>query len=387
MTMPYNFDQPINRRHTDSSKWGYYDDDILPMWVADMDFRSPEPVIQALRERVDHGVFGYSLLPADLPEIICARMQHLYQWEVRPEQVLFLPGVVSAFNLFCRAFGEPGSGALMQTPVYTPILDAPANHGQAANMAELAMTRNGHTLYYEIDYDLFAAAITPQTRVFLLCNPHNPVGRSYTRQELTRLAQICERHDLIICSDEIHCELVMNDHVHLPIAAISPEISKRCITLMAPSKTFNIPGLGFSFAIAQNPELREKFKNAGKGITPYVKTLAATAARAAYTAGEEWRLALLQYLTANRDYLVDYIQQYLPHIRTTVPEATYLAWLDCRETGIKGNPYKFFKKKAQVAFSDGASFGPGGEGFVRLNYGCPRAQLTEALERMKQAIL
>lgn len=385
--MIYDFDQPVDRRNTDSIKWNYYDDDILPMWVADMDFRSPEPVIRALHDRVEHGIFGYSRPSAELPEIICERMWRLYNWAVTPEQVIFLPGIVSAFNLFCRALGEPGSGVLIQTPVYPPILSAPENQKQIANIAELAVSCNDRTLYYEIDCEVFEAAITPQTRTFLLCNPHNPTGRSYTRQELTRLAEICERYDLIICSDEIHCELMMDDHVHLPIAAISPEISNRCITLMAPSKTFNLPGLGFSFAIVQNPDLHEQFKDAGKGIVPHVKTLATVAAKVAYTEGETWLAALRKYLTANRDYTVDYIQQYLPDIRTTVPEATYLAWLDCRETGIEGNSYKFFKEKARVAFNDGATFGAGGKGFVRLNYGCPRAQLSEALERIRRVLM
>ncbi len=385
--MIYDFDQPVDRRNTDSIKWNYYDDDILPMWVADMDFRSPEPVIRALHERVEHGVFGYSRPSAELSEIICERMWRLYNWVVTPKQVLFLPGIVSAFNLFCRAFGEPGSGILIQTPVYPPILSAPENQKRMANIAELAVIRNDRILYYEIDYEVFEAAITPQTQAFLLCNPHNPNGRSYTRQELTQMAEICERHDLVICSDEIHCELMMDDNVHLPIAAMAPEISNRCITLMAPSKTFNMPGLGFSFAIVQNPDLREQFKAAGKGIVPHVKTLATVAAETAYTEGEAWLAALRQYLTANRDYTVDYVQQYLPDIRTTVPEATYLAWLDCRETGIEGNPYKFFKEKARVAFNDGATFGAGGKGFVRLNYGCPRAQLSQALERMRQALM
>lgn len=384
--MTYNFDQLIERRHTDSAKWNYFAEDVLPMWVADMDFRSPEPVVQALRRRVEHGVFGYGWPTEEEREVICERMARLYDWEVTPDQVLFLPGVVSSLNAACRAVGKPGDGILVQTPVYYPFLSAPGNYEMTVDIAELPLTCQGDTLYYEIDYDVFEAAITPRTRMFLLCSPHNPTGRSYTREELTRLAEICVRHNLIICSDEIHCDLMMDGNAHLPTAAIDPEISERCITLMAPSKTFNIPGLGLNFAIVQNPNLMTHFKQATAGIVPHVRLMGVVAAMAAYTKGGEWLDALLKYLTSNRDFLVDYVAEHLPGIRTTIPEATYLAWLDCREGGIEGNPFDFFLEKARVGLNEGGQFGPGGEGFVRLNYGCPRFTLMEGLERMRKAL-
>jgi len=382
----YNFDHYIERRNTDSAKWGKYEADVLPMWVADMDFRSPEPILEALRTRIDQGVFGYRLPATQQYERICHHLWQHYDWAVTPDQILFMPGIISSFNTACRAVGEPGDGILVQPPVYFPILSAPANHGLTADMAELSLThQNGH-LHYEIDYEVFEGAITPQTRLFLLCNPHNPVGRSYTRAELTAMAEICARHDLIICSDEIHCQLMMAGNPHLPLAAIHPEIADRCITLMAPSKTFNIPSLGFSFVVIQNPDLLARFKKAMAGIVPHTNLLGVVAAMTAYTACDEWLEALLAYLTANRDFAVDYINQHLPGLQTTVPEATYLLWLDCRDAKVEGSPAEFFLENARVGLSEGDHFGPGGAGFVRLNYGCPRATLVDGLQRLRQAL-
>ncbi len=384
--MTYDFDRPIERRGTDSYKWQDYGDDVLPLWVADMDFAAPEAVLRALHDRVNHGVFGYGRPPAELTEVICERMQRLYQWEVTPEQIIYLPGLVAGLNLVCRAMGEPGEGVLVQTPVYPPFLTAPENHHLTLQTAELIYRREGQLLRYEIDDDQFEAAITPSTRLFILCNPHNPVGRCYTQAELTRLAEICARHDLIICADEIHCDLRLDDVPHLPLAALSPEIANRCITLMAPSKTFNIAGLDCGFAIVSNPNLRRRLTVASRGIVPGVNVMGATAALAAFKEGQLWLDEVLPYLAANRDFLVDYVLHHLPGLSLTAPQATYLAWLDCREAGIEGNPHQFFLKQARVALNDGPNFGPCGEGFVRLNFGCTRATLVEALERMRLAL-
>ncbi len=386
MTTHYDFDQPIERRGAESCKWTEYGNDVLPLWVADMDFAAPEPVLEALRQRVSHGVFGYDQPPPALREAICERLQRLYGWSVTPEQIIFLPGLVVGLNLACRTVAEPGGAILAQTPVYPPFLTAPGYHGLALQTAELAYTTAGQVLRYEIDFDRFEAAISNDTRLFILCNPHNPVGRCYTRPELTRLAEICIRHDVIICSDEIHCDLLLTDAVHLPLAALSPEIADRCITLMAPSKTFNIAGLECGFAIVPNPKLRRRLIKAARGIVSGVNLMGATAALAAYKKGQPWLAQVLPYLTANRDFLVDYIRTYWPEVRFTIPEATYLAWLDCREAGIEGNPYQFFLKKARVALNDGSTFGPGGGGFVRLNFGCTRATLTQALAQMRAAL-
>jgi cystathionine beta-lyase len=381
--MVYNFDQLIDRRHSESEKWHYYGDDVLPMWVADMDFLSPEPVIRALRQRVDHGVFGYGMEPPELREVIVDRLQSLYDWQVSPEALIFIPGVVPGFNLACRAVATPGDGVLVQTPVYPPILRAPANAGLTCDEMELTPQPDGR---YVIDFDVFEETITERTRIFILCNPHNPVGRVFRREELERMAEICLRHDVVICSDEIHCDLVFSDSSHLPIASLAPEIGKQTITLMAPSKTYNIAGLKCSVAVIENPALRKKFNAARAGLVGGVNIMGYTAALAAYRYGQPWLEEVMRYLEANRDFLLQYVDEHLPGITVAKPEGTYLGWLDCRQAGIPGNPHEFFLRQTRVAVNDGADFGRGGEGFVRLNFGCPRSMLVEALDRMKAAV-
>jgi cysteine-S-conjugate beta-lyase len=382
--MTYDFDQCIDRCCTESSKWHCYDADVLPMWVADMDFRSPEPIVTALRERVEHGVFGYGMEPAELRGVIVDWLQRLYGWQVGPEALVFVPGVVTGFNLACHALASPGDGVLMQTPVYYPILRAPSCACLTNDEMELTRRPDGH---YEIDFDQFEQTITDRTRVFVLCNPHNPVGRVFRRDELERMAEICLRHNVVICSDEIHSDLVFSGHPHVPIASLAPEIADRTITLMAPSKTFNVAGLSCSVAIVQNPELRKKLKATHTGLVHGVNIMGYVAALAGYRDGRPWLDALLRYLEANRDFLAQYVEEHLPGVTMSKPEGTYLAWLNCREASIPGNPQEFFLNKARVAVNDGKVFGRGGEGFVRLNFGCPRSMLTEALDRMHAALL
>ena len=368
---------------SESIKWHYFPEDVLPMWVADMDFVSPEPVVRALQERVAQGVFGYA---GDLPglrEAIVERLERLYHWEVLPQDLVFIPGVVTGFNLAAHAFTDEGEGVLIQPPVYMPFLDVGKNVRGKCQEVQLTDNANG---YYRVDWDAFERAITPETRMFLLCNPHNPVGRVYTRAELERMAEICLRRGLVVCSDEIHCDLVFSGHQHVPIASISPEIAQNTITLMAPSKTYNIAGLSCSFAVIQNPELRKRYTQAEQGLVHGVNLLGLVAARAAYAEGQEWLDQLLAYLEGNRDFLCSFVAERLPGVKMFCPEATYLAWLDCREAGIEGKPSDFFLKNARVAMNDGAAFGSGGEGFVRLNFGCPRPMLVEALERMEAAL-
>jgi cystathionine beta-lyase len=379
----YNFDELPDRKSSESIKWHYFPEDVLPMWVADMDFVSPEPVVRALQERVAQGVFGYA---GDLPglrEAIVERLERLYHWEVLPQDLVFIPGVVTGFNLAAHAFTDEGEGVLIQPPVYMPFLDVGKNVRGKCQEVQLTDNANG---YYRVDWDAFERAITPETRMFLLCNPHNPVGRVYTRAELERMAEICLRRGLVVCSDEIHCDLVFSGHQHVPIASISPEIAQNTITLMAPSKTYNIAGLSCSFAVIQNPELRKRYTQAEQGLVHGVNLLGLVAARAAYAEGQEWLDQLLAYLEGNRDFLCSFVAERLPGVKMFCPEATYLAWLDCREAGIEGKPSDFFLKNARVAMNDGAAFGSGGEGFVRLNFGCPRPMLVEALERMEAAL-
>jgi cystathionine beta-lyase len=381
--MPSNFNFFPDRRNTECAKWRQYDEDVLPMWVADMDFLSPEPVIHALRERVEHGIFGYPCEPDELKQVIIDHLAKKYQWTVVPEEIVLMPGVVNGFNLACQALAKPGEGILIQTPVYAPFFSAQRHARSVSQQVELTRLDNGA---YVIDFEKFEQAITDQTRIFILCNPHNPVGRVFRIDELEKMAEICLRHGVIICSDEIHCDLLYSGCQHFPIASLQPEISKNTITLMAPSKTYNIAGLSCSFAVIQNADLRHTFQSASRGLISEVNILGRVAALAAYKEGQPWLDELLCYLEANRDFLYENICREFPGISMGLPEATYLAWLDCRQSGIQGSPHDFFLEKGRVAMNKGDDFGKNGQGFVRLNFGCPRSMLVEALERMKKAL-
>ncbi len=378
-----DFDHFPPRRNTESVKWRLFDEDVLPMWVADMDFRSPEVVIKALHERVEHGVFGYPIPQEEFRQVVVERMENRYKWKISPEDLIFLPGVVTGFNLVCQALTQPGQAAIIQTPVYFPFLSAPENAGLIKQENQLVMASDRR---YEIDFDDFEQKITPQTKMFILCNPHNPVGRVFTGAELEKLAEICERHDIIICSDEIHSDLVFNGISHTPIATLGNETAARTVTLIAPSKTFNIAGLECSIAIAPNPEIRERIECARKGLVHGVNVLGLTAGLAAYRGGGEWLEELLVYLEGNRDFLAKFVENELSGVHMSPMEGTYLAWLDCRDTKIAENPAKAFLEKGRVALNNGADFGRGGEGFVRLNFGCPRSMLQDALERMAKVL-
>ena len=321
-------------------------------------------------------------------------MDKLYGWKIEPEVVVATPGIVSGFNVAAKAVCEPGDGILMQPPVYFPFLNVHENLGLTRQYAPLSQVTDGNIVRYEIDFDAFEAAIgadDARTSMFLFCNPHNPTGNAFSRKELSRLAEICLRHNVVICSDEIHSELLLDGTQHTPIAMLSPEIAEQSITLVAPSKTFNTAGLFCGFAIIPNSELRERYKKATEQLTFHVNSLGQVAAQTAFSgACDDWLVEALVYMTANRNFVVDYIGENIPELRLTVPDATYLSWLDCNpllESGvITGNPYEFFLNEAKVALNNGAEFGPGGEGFVRLNLACPRSTLEEALERMKQSI-
>jgi len=383
--MTYDFDRLVDRRHTDSSKWQKYGPDVLPLWVADMDFQSPEPVIRALRERVEHGVFGYlALEQPEFHELFADRLLKRYGWRVSPDAVVIIPGVIPGFNVAGRILAAPGDGLILQTPVYPPILRAASSIGLTREEAPLARRADGR---YEVDLDAFSTAIGERTRFFLLCNPHNPVGRVLTRDELMSLAQICLRRGLAIVADEIHCELTLGGRRHTPIASLDPEIADRTITLMAPSKTFNLAGLKCSVAVIPNAALREKFVSGRIDLVQTVNVFGYTAAFAAYRDGQPWLDELLRYLDANRDFVTEYVRTRLPGVAMFPPEATYLAWLDCRNaSGASRDPFTFFLENARVALNDGTLFGSGGAGFVRLNFGCPRSLLAKALDRMREAL-
>lgn len=371
------------RLGTDSVKWGLFGEDVLPLWVADTDFQSPAAVIEALQERVAHGVFGYPLYPPELRELVAARMLSRYNWKISPKDMIFIPGVVPGFNLTCQLLTQPGESLLVQPPVYPPIFNA-ADKARVRNIrAELVRQSDGS---YAVDFDALEASIEQDTRCIVFCNPHNPVGKVYSRQELERLAEICLRHNLTIISDEIHSDLVFKGSQHIPIASLSDEVANSTVTLIAPSKTFNIAGLSCAVLICTNHELLKKIEAASHGLLGDVNVLGLTAAIAAYRDGGAWLEQMIDVLEANRDFLADFVQKRLPQIKMYKPDATYLAWLDCRELNLEEAPYKFFLKKAKVALNCGDDFGDGGQGFVRLNFGCSRELLTKALERMEKAI-
>ena len=374
----FDFDTVVDRRCTGSEKWDRYGVDVIPLWVADMDFRSPPAVIAALQQRIEHGVFGYT---HPTPGVTAAVLEHLerdFGWEVPAEWLVWLPGLVCGLNVLSRSVGAPGDEVITFTPIYPPFMSAPLLSQRSLVKVPLRLS-NGR---WAMDPEALEQAITPRSRLLLLCNPHNPVGRAWSREELRQLAVVAERHDLIIGSDDIHAGLILDEDVrHIPIATLSPEIARRTITLLAPSKSYNIPGLGCSFAVISDPELRRGFKAAAGRIVPHVNLLGFTAAEAAYRRGESWRQALLAYLRGNRDLVTEVVGA-IPGLYTTHVEATYLAWIDTRGAGI-ADPAKFFQG-AGVGLSNGAEFDA--PGFVRLNFGCSRTLLVEALRRMKAAV-
>lgn len=375
----FDFDTIIDRTDTASEKWDRYRGrDIIPMWVADMDFRTAPAIIEALHERVGHGVFGYTSPPLKLVETVLAMLKQEYDWQAEADWIIWLPGLVTGLNVACRAVGENNDEVLTFTPIYPPFMSAPPLSQRSLIKVPLQLQAGS----WSWDPAELEQAITPRTRLLLLCNPHNPVGRVWTRDELTQIAELAERHDLIICSDEIHAGLVLDeDKQHIPIATLSAETACRTITLQAPSKTFNIPGLGCSFAVISDHTLRRAFRKAMGRIVPHVNTLGYTAAQAAYSAGEAWRRELIAYLRDNRDLVLDEVGR-MPGLSVTHVEATYLAWIDARQTRIE-QPARFFEE-AGVGLSDGADFDA--PGFIRLNFGCPRPLLIEGLRRMRAAL-
>lgn len=377
--MNFNFDEIIDRRGTAATKWNKYAGrDVIPMWVADMDFRSAPAIVEALRQRAEHGVFGYTDPPGELNDAIVMALTRDHGWNIRHEWLMWLPGLVTGINLVSRAIGEDGDDVVTAVPVYHPFLSGPENQHRTVTRVPLRL--EGERWVW--DFERLEASITPRTRLLLLCNPHNPVGRVFSRAELTELARIAEKHDLIISSDEIHCGLVLDaDKPHLPIASLGDEVAARTITLMAASKTFNLPGLGCAFAVVSNPALRAKLTRAAAGIVPRVNAMGFTATLAAYRDSTDWQQALIRYLRGNRDFVVERMRA-IPRLSITPVEATYLAWIGVERSGVP-DPSGFFEK-AGVGLYDGRAFGS--EGFVRLNFGCARPQLERALERIRAAM-
>lgn len=373
--MDFDFDASPDRRGGDSVKWNRYAGrDVLPLWVADMDFAAPPAVIEALLRRVEHGVLGYASPGHSQSEAVVEYLDRAFGWRVEPSWLVWLPGLVSGINVACRAV----EGAVFSAvPVYPPFLSAPAQ------LVTAPLRRGAER--WEWDLPAVEAALAPAVKLFLLCHPHNPVGRVWTAGELRAIARLAEERDLVVCSDEIHAGLVLDPDVrHVPFASLSPEAARRSITLMAPSKTYNVPGLGCAWAVVPDPGLRGRLRRAMNGIVPHPNALGLVACEAALRHGDAWHAALIRYLRGNRDRVLQAVRE-IPGLRTTPVEGTYLAWIDARETGIE-DVHRHLEA-AGVGLSDGGEFGPGHayRGWLRLNFGCTRQTLDEALARMRRA--
>lgn len=374
--MKFDFTTSVQRAGTGSLKWDKYkNSETLPFWVADMDFVSSPVILEALRARVDHGVFGYTIPYAEVVESVLAYLRRQHGLTVDADWLVWLPGLVQGINLSCRAYG---GDVMTLTPIYPPFLSAPIFSGKKRVVAPM-VPGSGR---WEVDFEAMENAVTPETRLLLLCNPHNPVGRVFTREELEGFLDFCERHDLVLCSDEIHCDLILDDVPHIPTLAFGDRAASRTITLMAPSKTYNVPGLACSYAIIPDEKLRHTFRQTIRGLITEVNCFGYAGCAAAYTHGEPWRQDMLAVLRANRDLLYAFVAREMPEIGILPMEATYLAWMDMRNLPVE-NPGAFFEA-AGVGLSNGVDFGF--PGFLRLNFGCPTDMLREGLERMARAV-
>ena len=382
-----NFNIIPNRRNPKNlNKWNWYPKDVLPMWVADMDFPAPRPILTALHKAIDHGVLGYELPSKSLKETVAARMDKLYGWKVQPEAVVAVTGIVSGFSVAARISCTPKRGVLVQPPVYNEFHEVKNNIGIPQLDAPLIKHIHGNILSYEIDWNIFEKQVK-KAGMFLLCNPHNPLGIIFLRKDLLKMAELCIKNNVLIVADEIHSELLLDNNKFTPLAKLSAEIAKHTITLIAPSKTFNIPGLFCGFAIITNKELRERYEKEVGHLRLHVSSMGLFSAQTAFSGEcDGWLKELKHYLTGNRDFLVKYVTEYMPDVRLTVPDATYLGWLDFTQTKINGSPFDFFLKNAKVGLSDGKIFGKEGEGHVRLNFGTSRKVLERGLDRMRKAL-
>ncbi|HMO51133.1 MAG TPA: PatB family C-S lyase [Kiritimatiellia bacterium] len=375
----HGFEIIIPRADTGSLKWDKYaGKDILPLWVADMDFASPPAVLEALRARVDHGVFGYTIPDDNVTHAVLDYLHDRHGIHAQPNWLVWSPGLVPALNLACRATGHPGSGVLINTPVYPPFLSAPP----FSDRKRISVPLIREDEQWQIDWAAMEAAVSPTTALMILCHPHNPVGRVWRRDELERIVDFCARHNLTLVSDEIHCDLILEDLPHVATLTLSEEARRRTIALYSPSKTYNLPGLACSYAVIPDESLRSAFTRTARGIITEINALGYVGCAAAYQHGEPWRKELVRYLRDNRDLVFSFVRDRLPGVIMHPMEATYLAWLDVRGLALE-QPAAFFES-AGVGLSNGVDFGA--PGFLRLNFGCPRETLTAALERMAVAL-
>lgn len=390
--MRYDLDKIVDRRGsgaimTDCLKERYGREDLLPLWIADMNFETPEPVRQALEQRLAHQVYGYSIAPESYWEAICSWERRIHGWEIARETLSFIPGIVRGIAFVLQCFTQPGDKVVVQPPVYMPFLNLPRANDRQVVYNPLRINRE--TGGYSMDLaGLDRVCREEKPKVLILSNPHNPAGVVWPAEDLARMAEICRNHGVIVISDEIHADMTLGNNVHHPFPTVSPVAAEVSITFAAPSKTFNIPGIVSSFCVVPNPQLRGKFfryleANELNG-TMFLSTVAT---EAAYTRCDEWRKQMLAYLEENVDFVCDYVQQHIPGIVAVRPEASFLVWLDCRGLGLDHDALiDLFVNKACLALNDGEAFGPGGEGHMRMNIACPRAVLAEALGRLEKAV-
>jgi len=376
--MKYDFTTLPARSGTGSLKWDRYAADVLPMWVADMDFLSPPEIVEALKSRAAHGVMGYTVPFAEANQVVVDYQKRVHGCDIDPDWLFWIPGMVQGLYLTAMAYAEPGESVMTATPIYPPFIHCAKYAGRET--IEVPLKRVGAD--WRLDFEAMQAALRPDTRVFLFCNPHNPVGHVFTRDEVEQVIAFCERNDLILCSDEIHCDLILDEVSHVPTLSFGERVHDRAFTMMSASKTYNIPGLACAYCIIPDPKLRLAFKKAARGIVTEINCFGYAGAMVAYQQGEAWRQELLDVLRQNRSLLTRRVTEELAPMEMTPFQATYLAWLDARALEVE-NPAKFFEEGG-VALSSGADFGL--PGFVRINIGCPTHQLDLALDRMAAAL-
>ncbi len=387
--MMWNFDEPVDRKGTSCLKHDlaakvFGKEDIIPLWVADMDFKAPGFILDKLRERVNHGVFGYTFRDDRYHQSIIGWMGRRHQWNIKQEWISFSPGIVSAINFAILTFTKPGDSIIVQTPVYPPIFSSVTAHDRKLTINQLK-NNNGR---WEMDTDAFEASITSDTRMFILSSPHNPVGRVWSKEELRRIAEICLKNNILILSDDIHCDLLLPGNKHIPLATLGNDIADITITCVAPSKTFNVAGLSTSAIIIPNEELRTSFQNTTKNLHITDGNLfGAIAFTEAFENGDGWLDALMEYIAGNEKFVAGFFNERMPEIIPVRNEATFLMWLDCRSLGLSDKGLNaLFVDQAGVGMNPGSSFGKGGEGFMRMNIGTPKSVLEKALTRIEKAV-
>jgi cysteine-S-conjugate beta-lyase len=381
-----NWNDCIERTNTHSVKWSFPEEDVIPMCIADMDFQVSPAIVEALNQKAQHGIYGYTTFSDRYFESIVSWWKKRFDMEINKDWICFSPGIIPGMNVLLSVLTEPGDGVIIQDPVYYPFYSTIENHGCSV-VKNTLLYQDG---FYSIDFDdLEEKARQPETKVLILCSPHNPVGRVWSREELERIGEIAKRHHLWIISDEMHGDLVYKGHEHKPLFKVNESFSENSILCAAPSKTFNIAGLQTSILLIPNKELREKYneKLTGYGLMrPNVFGIEGTIA--AYEEGEPWLNELLMVLEDNKQYVLNYLEQHLPELKAIVPQATHLIWIDCSELGMSGEDLcTFFLEKARVKFDEGFKFGECGRSFVRMNIACPKERIDMALRRMNHAVL